>query len=63
MEKPTAKKTARVYSRLTKAAVWELWSSELLGLESSEVILGNLKVGEAKGIVRVQCDLRQGISS
>ncbi len=40
MEKPTAKKAARIYSRLTTAEVWEFGSGVVLEFGSSEVMGG-----------------------
>ena len=70
MEKPTAKKAAKMYSRFTTAEVWEFGSGGVLELGSSEVLeLGSSEVlecwssevmrwGSWGGRMRDQGDLR-----
>ena len=70
MEKPTAKKVAKMYSRFTTAEVWEFGSGGVLELGSSEVLeLGSSEVlecwssevmrwGSWGGRMRDQGDLR-----
>lgn len=70
MEKPTAKKAAKMYSRFTTAEVWEFGSGGVLESGSSEVLeLGSSEVlecwssevmrwGSWGGRMRDQGDLR-----
>lgn len=70
MEKPTAKKVAKMYSRFTTAEVWEFGSGGVLESGSSEVLeLGSSEVlecwssevmrwGSWGGRMRDQGDLR-----
>ena len=54
MEKPTAKKAAKMYSRFTTAEVWEFGSGGVLESGSSEV----MRWGSWGGRMRDQGDLR-----
>ena len=56
MEKPTAKKVAKMYSRFTTAEVWEFGSGGVLESGSSEVLeLGSSEVLELGSSEVLEC--------